>query len=63
MTTQYVTVHLGGSRTYTYVNDEPDDIVLGDVVEVTTPAGATIKGDVVGFSEQPAFNCKPCHKA
>ena len=64
MTTQYVKVHLGGSRTYTYINDEPTDIAVGDVVEVTTPHGATIKGDVVGFESQPpAFNCKPCFKA
>lgn len=64
MTLQYVKVQLGGKgRTYTYHNDQPATVRPGDMVEVTTPTGATLECEVLEVDDQPPqFNTKPCYK-
>lgn len=70
MTRQYVQVEFNssGSR-YTYVNDEPHDITVGDEVVIETPRGLPRTVTVVDVSTAlPSgipdwVTIKPCTKA
>ena len=63
MSKQYVQIEFSpGGQAYTYLNDEEDEVQIGDFVKVETKYGISAR-EVVGLTEKPpqGITLKNCY--